>query len=940
MSVAWKAWLAVAAVAALGLMATPAQAETFKFAAGYDVLDSGDTCVSSCQLGRGGTGAGQFDAPVGMAASGDRVFVAEAFNNRVSVYDAASRAFARAIGANVGGTGIGTCTTTCFAGLNLAKGLSAPGAVVVAGDELFVTDGFRRRVAVFNATSGAFVRALGPDVGGAGVNVCTESCSSFAASPLGSGAGQLKSLSGVAVASNELYILDTDNARVAVYNATSGAFLRAFGKNVGGAGIDTCTATCFAGLAGTGAGQLNAPTGLAVNGAEVFVLDRGNNRVAVWNIVGNFQRAFGKNVGGAGVDTCVASCAAGTPSDAAGGLSVPTALTASGGQLFVTDAANFRVAVYNADGTFVRALGTDVGGSGINVCSGICQAGTQDPDGLTLLSSVAVAGGLVWVGEVGVTFAFQQRLRAIDATTGAFVKAFGKSVQRGSNGEAEVCQAVCDAGRSGTAAGHLAQPQGVAASGTDAFVADTANHRVAVFDSGTGVFKRAFADDVGGTNVGTCTTTCAAGTAGDDANQLDTPVGLAAANGRVYVADSADNRVTSFTAAGAPVRGYGKDVGGSGTTTCTGLCQIGTAGSAAGQLDEVTGVAVDGGRVFVSERYNNRVSVFDEATGAFQRAFGRDVGGAGLGTCTSSCHAGTASDASGALDQPSGVAAAAGEVFVSDARNRRVAVFDGATGVFKRAFGEDVGGPGAHTCTSACGGGRPGPAGGRLDVPVAIAVAGGNVFLTESINNRVSVFDATTGAFLRAVGGSVGGFGIDTCESSCRAAVPGPLSGQLSNPRGVAVAVGSVFVADTDNNRLAAFAVDPVTAPPAGRSAAAAVSAAPEGGGGAARTVAAPKPPAAAKPRATIRVTSLATALRRGVLVKLTGLKPGRVALVARHRKVRVASGAGAVRADGTAAVRIRFTTAGRRGLRRARGPKLTVSGGGATATITLRGRS
>jgi hypothetical protein len=86
--------------------------------------------------------------------------------------------------------------------------------------------------------------------------------------------------------------------------------------------------TCFAGTAGTGAGQLGTgASSLALTGAEVFVLDRGNLRVAVWNIAGQFQRAFGKNVGGAGIDTCVSPCAAGLPSDAAGGLTGPSTLT-------------------------------------------------------------------------------------------------------------------------------------------------------------------------------------------------------------------------------------------------------------------------------------------------------------------------------------------------------------------------------------------------------------------------------------------------------------------------------------------------------------------------------------------------------------------------------------------------------------------------------------
>ena len=322
----------------------------------------------------------------------------------------------------------------------------------------------------------------------------------------------------------------------------------------------------------------------------------------------------------------------------------------------------------------------------------------------------------------------------------------GKSVKPGGNGEAERCRAVCDSGRVGSGGGHLTTPQGVATAGSEAFVADTGNDRVAVFDAVSGVYKRTFADDVGGTGQGTCTTTCSPGTEGDDANQLEDPTALTASAGRLFVADSGNNRVTSFTAAtGAPVRGYGKNVGGNNTTTCTGLCQAGLQGAGPGALDGVTGVASDGARLFVSERDNNRVSVFDVATGGFIRAFGKDVGGSGVNTCTNSCQAGAENGTGGALFEPSGVAAAGGEIFVTERRNRRVSVFDGATGNFKRAFGKDVGGANVNVCTSSCRGGRPGPGGGRLDIPIAITVGSGTAFVTEAQNHRVSVFNAATG---------------------------------------------------------------------------------------------------------------------------------------------------------------------------------------------------
>jgi len=84
----------------------------------------------------------------------------------------------------------------------------------------------------------------------------------------------------------------------------------------------------------------------------------------------------------------------------------------------------------------------------------------------------------------------------------------------------------------------------------------------------------------------------------------------------------------------------------------------------------------------------------------------------------------------------------------------------------------------------------------------------------------------------------------------------------------------------------------------------------------------------------------LAKALKRGLSVRVGGLKPGaKVALSARAAGIRkpVASGRGKAAANGTARVTLRFTAAAKKRLRTARSVRLTVSGGGAKTAVTLR---
>src|SRR5262249_53460775 len=157
---------------------------------------------------------------------------------------------------------------------------------------------------------------------------------------------------GVAVdQQGNIYAPEFFNARVSVFTS-QGVFERAFGWGVatGAAALQVCTAICQQGLPGTGAGQLDQPREPAVDGAgNLYVADDPGNRVEVFTTQGAFKFACGRNVGGAGVDVCTASCVSGTAGPAAGQLNEPTSVAIDGaGNLFVNDGngTNKRVSVF------------------------------------------------------------------------------------------------------------------------------------------------------------------------------------------------------------------------------------------------------------------------------------------------------------------------------------------------------------------------------------------------------------------------------------------------------------------------------------------------------------------------------------------------------------------------------------------------------------------
>jgi len=119
--------------------------------------------------------------------------------------------------------------------------------------------------------------------------------------PDGPDAGRCKAPAGVAAdpTSGHLYVAD-NNQRINEFTAW-GEFVKAWGWGVADGSskeLQTCTTTCFEGLAGEGAGQFNFPRGgVAVDSSgDVYVADKLNHRVQKFNSAGEFLLMFGGEV--------------------------------------------------------------------------------------------------------------------------------------------------------------------------------------------------------------------------------------------------------------------------------------------------------------------------------------------------------------------------------------------------------------------------------------------------------------------------------------------------------------------------------------------------------------------------------------------------------------------------------------------------------------------
>ena len=189
----------------------------------------------------------------------------------------------------------------------------------------------------------------------------------------------------------QIFVVDSSNHRIQRFSA-AGEFERAWGADVivngsasdpgSSVGFQICTvaAHCKAGVSSPGNagdnlrnGAMNNPQGVALNQAtgDVYVRDRGNNRVNQYDADGTFVRSWGWDVrldspvGTPAFEVCEAAdrCKIGVAGAANGqfgsSFSVMTGIDvhAGTGDVFVADPTNRRVQQFQNDGGFVRTLG-------------------------------------------------------------------------------------------------------------------------------------------------------------------------------------------------------------------------------------------------------------------------------------------------------------------------------------------------------------------------------------------------------------------------------------------------------------------------------------------------------------------------------------------------------------------------------------------------------
>jgi tripartite motif-containing protein 71 len=531
------------------------------------------------------------------------------------------------------------------------------------------------------------------------------------------GNGEFRAPYGIGTdAGGNLYVLEQDMHRVQKLDP-NGAFISKWGHD------------------GSGAGELYFPYDIAVDAAHdaVYVADNENARIEKFDTSGNFISAWGWGVddGSAAYQVCTQSCQAGTTGPGAGQLNDPRGIATDGSHVYVADRANKRIQKFDLAG---------------NLAGQWTTPGQQTPERL------AVAGGKVYVST------FSNVIWRFDTSGTPDPTWDGDGVS----------------GSSGTGAGQFDYPEGIAIDGTGVYVADSGNNRIQKLDS-SGAFVTMWGWGVadGSNALQTCTASCRRGIQGSGNGQFNSPYGISATGGNVWVADSYNHRLQRFSQTGA----HQLTVGSFGPGDFAGPTDVAVAPS---------------GDLYVSDMYGDNVQRLDASGNPLARWITGDQSYPSSVTASASGVYVPLYPGNLRLFDPSGnllaqlTTSGYGPNQLSSTTTGSTSDADGNLYVAERIADRvkkfDHAGNGLATF------GSPGSGDGQLDAPYDVAVdSAGNVYVVDTGNDRIQKFDAA-GNFLLKWGGT------------------GVADGQFNRPLGIAIDPhGHVFVSDSDNHRIQEF---------------------------------------------------------------------------------------------------------------------------------------
>jgi DNA-binding beta-propeller fold protein YncE len=260
-----------------------------------------------------------------------------------------------------------------------------------------------------------------------------------------------------------------------------------------------------------------------------------------------------------------------------------------------------------------------------------------------------------------------------------------------------------------------------------------------------------------------------------------------APDGRAYLADWQNHRLRRVNADDRLETVIGNDLIGDGPRDGGDMRAEGAPGGTV-ELNHPTGVAfLPDGQVLLAAWHNHKIRQLDPLSGRVRVLVGNGAGGAGDGGPVGAA----------LLNQPKSVVAdPAGNIFVTDSRNKRIRRIDAPSGIIvtvagngQLGYGGDGGRPLGASFAMQLDNENPAPGGSLAHDPVE-----GALYLADTYNHRIRKIDLALQVVTTVAGSGVAGFGGDGGPATAAA---------LHLPRDVEIGPdGRLYIADTDNHRI------------------------------------------------------------------------------------------------------------------------------------------